>query len=87
MCLLLAGIGGAYAADGPFSFDSVPPPTTIAEVKVIAQRLTSEDPVVDDQALHAIVDQGDASVLVLLEAVLSDVDRATRVAVKPVKIF
>ena len=86
MCQLLAGIGGAYPAEGPFPFGAiVSPPTTIAEVKVIAERLTSEDPVVHDQALHAIVDQGDASVLVLLEAVLSDVDRATRVAVKPVK--
>lgn len=84
--MLLAGwMGVARATDAPAQSTSVPSVVTIADVKMLADRLTSDDPSVHDQALHAIVDAGDASLLALLGEALADADRATRVAVKPVK--
>jgi len=86
MLMVLALTGITYAADAPASSTPVMPSSlTAADMKALAERLTSDDPVGHDRALHAIVDGGDAARLALLEDVLSDVDRATRVAVKPVK--
>src|SRR3954468_22940031 len=86
LLLVIGLICLTHAADAPVSsVAALQAPVTAADMKVLAERLASDDPVVHHQALHAIVDGGDASRLAVLEEVLSDLDRATRVAVKPVK--
>lgn len=64
--------------------------TTVAaaapmDAKALIERLVSDDPAARDQALHAIIDSGDAALLASLDEALTDADRATRMAVKPVK--
>jgi urea transport system permease protein len=51
----------------------------------LVQQLAGEDQAAHDAALQAIVESGDAAVLTALEQILAETDRATRVAVKPVK--
>ncbi len=49
------------------------------------RQLTGEDQAAHDAALRTVAESGDAAVLAALEQVLSEADRATRVAVKPAK--
>lgn len=83
------GSGFARAAESPVapapSEFSTARSLTLTDVKALTERLTSDDPVVHDQALHTVLEVGDASLLALLDEALADADRATRVAVKPVK--
>lgn len=55
------------------------------DLPALVTQLTSDDPVTHDQALKALLEAGDAQMLAALERFLADADRATRVAVKPVK--
>ena len=55
------------------------------DLPALAGGLTSDDPAVRDAAGKALVDRGDESMLKQLEAFTVDADRATRVAIKPVK--
>ncbi len=67
---------------------SPPPPADAAElerINALVAQLAGEDAAVQQQAVRALVDAGDAATLSRLERVLEDADRATRVAVKPVK--
>jgi urea transport system permease protein len=86
---LFIGTGFAWAAEVPvvevLSANSTAGPLTLTDVKTLTERLASDDPAVHDQAFHTIIEAGDASLLALLETALADADRATRVAVKPVK--
>ena len=54
-------------------------------MKALVAQLASEDAVVQQQAVRALVETGDAATLSRLEQVLEEADRATRVAVKPIK--
>ncbi|MCC6141329.1 MAG: urea ABC transporter permease subunit UrtB [Nitrospira sp.] len=54
-------------------------------MKTLVGQLSSEDPAVQQQAVRVLVETGDAATLSRLELVLEEADRATRVAVKPVK--
>jgi len=58
---------------------------SLADAKALTERLASDDPALHDQALHTVIEAGDASLLALLNEALADADRATRVAVKPIK--
>lgn len=55
------------------------------DVRTLVEHLTSDAPAVHEQALRTIVETGDAKLLASLDEILADADRATRVAVKPVK--
>lgn len=74
----------APAAPMPFG-SSTAGPLTLTDVKALTERLASDDPAIHGQAFRAIIAAGDASLFALLEKALADADRATRVAVKPVK--
>ncbi len=67
------------------SVPSIAGPLALADVKALTERLASDDPAVHDQAFRIIIQTGDARFLVLLDEAVVDADRATRVAVKPVK--
>lgn len=54
-------------------------------INTIIGQLTSDDPAVQQQGLHGLVDAGDAETLARLDRALEEADRATRVVVKPVK--
>ncbi len=56
-----------------------------ADIPPLAERLASDDPAARDAAGKALVENGDESTLKRLEALTVDADRATRVAIKPVK--
>jgi urea transport system permease protein len=79
MLVGLLALAGAVSAAGAAA------QPTAAGVKTLVERLASDDQAVRDQALHAIVDGGDAALLASLDAALVEADRATRVAGKPVK--
>ena len=55
------------------------------DLKVLVEQLAGDDPASRDQAFRIIIETGDAALLASLDAVLADADRATRVAIKPVK--
>lgn len=81
-CVLLSA-DPASAATEPVVPSAAP--LTIGDVKTLAEHLASDDPAVHDPAFRTIIETGDAALLGLLDDVLADTDRATRVAVKPVK--
>jgi urea transport system permease protein len=54
-------------------------------MKALVAQLAGEDAVVQQQAVRTLVETGDAATLSRLEQVLEEADRATRVAVKPIK--
>jgi urea transport system permease protein len=87
--VLFIGAGSVRAAEEPVvqgpSATSTAGPLTLTDVKILTERLASDDPAAHDQAFRTIIEAGDASLLALLEQALADADRATRVAVKPVK--
>jgi urea transport system permease protein len=86
---LFIGTGFAQAAEVPVvrvpSANSTAEPLTLTDVKTLMEGLASDEPAVHDQAFRTIIEAGDASLLALLETALADADRATRMAVKPVK--
>ncbi|MFO0707818.1 MAG: urea ABC transporter permease subunit UrtB [Nitrospira sp.] len=85
--LVVVGIN-AYAEDAGPSTDVAVDTAHSAgldAIKSVIGQLTSDDPVVQQQGVHALVDAGDAETLAQLDRALEDADRATRVAVKPVK--
>ncbi len=59
--------------------------TELEDMNALVAQLTGEDAAVQQQAVHALVEVGDAAILSRLEQVLADADRATRVAVKPIQ--
>ena len=60
-------------------------PASAPDVKTLVGQLAGDDPAVREQAFRTIIDTGDAALLASLDEALADADRATRVAVKPVK--
>lgn len=54
-------------------------------IRALVAQLAGEDAAAQQQAVRALVETGDAATLSRLELVLEDADRATRVAVKPIK--
>lgn len=86
---LFGGARFARAVEAPVvrvpSASSTAGPLTLMDVKALTEGLASEEPAVHDQAFRTIIEAGDASLLALLETALADADRATRMAVKPVK--
>ncbi len=88
LVLCLSGSPGVWAA----GLDGVDTPATdgskgteLEGMKALVGQLASEDSAVQQQAVQSLVETGDAATLSRLELVLEDADRATRVAVKPVK--
>lgn len=57
----------------------------LESMKALVVQLASEDTAVQQQAVRALVETGDATTLSRLEQALEDTDRATRVTVKPIK--
>lgn len=86
--LLLIGRGlvmGAEAEALPSVSAAVTSAGELDVIKGVVEQLASDDPAVQIQAVQALVETGDAETLRRLDLVLEDADRATRVAVKPVK--
>ncbi len=67
------------------NFSSVASATELEDMRARVAQLAGEDAAVQQQALRALVEVGDAATLDRLEQVLENADRATRVAVKPIK--
>ncbi len=57
----------------------------IRDLPALVERLTGDDPAAQDEARKALVENGDASTLKRLEEFTVEADRATRIAIKPVK--
>ena len=54
-------------------------------IRALVAQVAGEDAAAQEQAVRALVETGDAATLSRLELVLEEADRATRVAVKPIK--
>ncbi|SPP64271.1 putative urea ABC transporter, permease protein UrtB [Nitrospira lenta] len=87
--VVLVAWGMTARAAGLDEVTSSPPAAADAaemeHINRLIGQLAGEDADVRQQAVHALVDTGDAATLSRLERALDDADRATRVAVKPIK--
>ena len=89
LAFVLLGTGSGEVRAGELEAASSPPAAAgtaeLDGIRALVTQIAGEDAAAQQQAVRTLVETGDAQTLSRLELVLDDADRATRVAVKPVK--